>query len=101
MESCLRINVEVLVHTLRLALIIQSSWLIIIPIMIVGLENSMPNLRLIRLSSLYHSLFVDSAGRCTMGFMKKGGRNVLNMVRLVSFKGIVLLGLLCGKIRFL
>lgn len=61
----------------------------------------MPNLRLVGISSLYYILLVDSMGKCTIGFVKKGGTCVLNMVRLAICRHIVLLSLLRNQKKFL
>lgn len=89
--SGLKISGGVLVPTLRLVLLIRSRRVTVVLSMIVGLGYRVSNLRLVGLSPIHHALFVDSAGRCIVGFVKRGGTSVLNVVRPVICRGIVLL----------
>lgn len=100
-ESNLRRSGGVMLPTLYLVLPIRSRWVIVVLSMIIGLGHRVPNLRLVGLSQLHHILFVEFVGRRTMSFMKREGTSVLNVVIWVTCRGIVLLRMHQGQIRFL
>lgn len=81
--------------------LIQRIWVTVILTITVVLEHQESNLRLGGLSWLHHIFLVDSTVRCTVVLVKKGGTNVLNIVRFVICSGIFLLRFLLEIIRFL
>ena len=91
----------ILVLNLWIVLFILIHQVTIFLRMIVDLEHQEPSSRLAGLGQFCHIALVDFIVRYIMVFVRKEGISALNIVRLVIYRGIVLLRLLLRWARFL